>query len=100
MGGDAVPDLEFEQYVSARSGHLVGFAYLLCRDRHLADGKLPTLRQPFLHGMSGGAKKSRRAIGRKRGVHRRELFANGSFRGAFAGAIEVMRVALPPAVND
>jgi hypothetical protein len=50
--------------------------------------------------MSGGAKKSRRAIGGKRGVHRRELFANRSFRGAFAGVIEIMRVALPPAVND
>lgn len=28
---------EFEQYVRARSGPLVGFAYLLCRDRHLAE---------------------------------------------------------------
>jgi len=70
------------------------------RDRHLADGKLPTLRQQFLHGMSGGAKKSRRAIGRKRGVHRRKLFANRSFRGAVAGVIEIVRVALPPPVTD
>ncbi|WP_222106124.1 SigE family RNA polymerase sigma factor [Catellatospora sichuanensis] len=28
---------EFEDYVRARSGPLVGFAYLLCRDRHLAE---------------------------------------------------------------
>ncbi|GIF97341.1 SigE family RNA polymerase sigma factor [Catellatospora citrea] len=28
---------EFEEYVRARSGPLVGFAYLLCRDRHLAE---------------------------------------------------------------
>ncbi|MEV4413018.1 SigE family RNA polymerase sigma factor [Catellatospora sp. NPDC049609] len=28
---------EFEHYVRARSGALVGFAYLLCRDRHLAE---------------------------------------------------------------
>ncbi|GAA1605341.1 SigE family RNA polymerase sigma factor [Catellatospora bangladeshensis] len=28
---------DFDQYVRARSGSLVGFAYLLCRDRHLAE---------------------------------------------------------------
>ncbi|MEV0458815.1 SigE family RNA polymerase sigma factor [Catellatospora methionotrophica] len=28
---------EFDDYVRARSGPLVGFAYLLCRDRHLAE---------------------------------------------------------------